>query len=482
MVRNDINLARRLRIPAAFILLMTIVFAGGIGEVRGQEAAEEAAASLRFIHASPDAPAIDVLVDGLPVAQGLEFGLFTDYAPVTPGDHQIQVVPAGEDAVSALIDETVGTDGGQAYTLAVANLLSDLELKVVQSNLDDLPEGEARVRMVNLSTDDQSVDVSQVGGDEWFGDVGFGDITDHRNVTEGSYDLDIQVTDADMPLVSVDAVQIDRGTETAFYLLGNQASDSLQVLTIVTSVNASCAVHLGLEGQNDDACVRVTHAAIDGPAVDVYVEDSLIVEGLEAGSTSDFVIVPAGDDRSVVLVPAGGTTDDQILDSGVDFKSGEARDVIIGGDISDLKVINDGLDLSPLASDQARVRTVNLSADAGDIDVLVTDGDALFEGVGFESFSDTILMDTGTYRLQVEPSDSDEILFRSEAVMIDPGMSYNLVAAGSVENGTFTMLAIPAPAQLRAGEAVAAASAGATPLSGLTPTPAAEIVDATPTT
>ena len=72
---------------------------------------------------SPDAPALDILIDGEAVAQGLESGTVTDFAPLAGGEHSVQVVPTGEAAASALIDESIQTDEGGVYTIAIADLL-----------------------------------------------------------------------------------------------------------------------------------------------------------------------------------------------------------------------------------------------------------------------------------------------------------------------------------------------------------------------
>ena len=201
----------RSRAPLTLLLGLTLSLSFP-GWVSAQDDAEaDASASIRFVHASPDAPAIDILVDGQALAQGLEFGSVTEFAPVSEGDLSIQVVPAGQTAESALIDESVEVDGDNAYIVAVANLLNSLELKVVESNLDDLPENEARTRFVNLSPDDATVDVGQVGGDEWFDDVEFGETTDHRNVEAGAYELDVLAHDADTVIVPASAMHAASG-------------------------------------------------------------------------------------------------------------------------------------------------------------------------------------------------------------------------------------------------------------------------------
>src|SRR5680860_987158 len=111
------------RCVAGMLLLATMLVVSAIapGQVAfAQDGEAEADGSVRFIHASPDAPAVDILLDGAPVAQALELGDVTEFAAVSPGGHSIQVVPAGEEANASLADETLDAGSDQAYTVAVA--------------------------------------------------------------------------------------------------------------------------------------------------------------------------------------------------------------------------------------------------------------------------------------------------------------------------------------------------------------------------
>jgi len=47
------------------------------------------------LHASPDAPAVDVYVDGTKAITDLAFGSIADYTPVTAGNHAIRVCATG---------------------------------------------------------------------------------------------------------------------------------------------------------------------------------------------------------------------------------------------------------------------------------------------------------------------------------------------------------------------------------------------------
>ena len=51
--------------------------------------------SIRVVHASPDAPNVDVYVDGTLAIENLPFGEATDLLPIPAGARNIKVTPAG---------------------------------------------------------------------------------------------------------------------------------------------------------------------------------------------------------------------------------------------------------------------------------------------------------------------------------------------------------------------------------------------------
>jgi len=56
--------------------------------------------NLRFIHLSPDAPAVDItLPDGKVLFSNVSYKGITDYIPVAPGRYTIQARPAGTDKI-----------------------------------------------------------------------------------------------------------------------------------------------------------------------------------------------------------------------------------------------------------------------------------------------------------------------------------------------------------------------------------------------
>src|SRR5918995_246027 len=150
--------------------------------VMAQDDNPEADATLRVIHASPGAPEVDVLLDGQMLLQGLAYGTASNYATITPEEHRLQVVPTGQTADAAVVDETIDAAPGQAYFLAVFGLLNDIGGAVYDVDLSEIEPGNARVRLINFSPDGGAIDLLETGGDEWFGDVDLGEASDYRDI------------------------------------------------------------------------------------------------------------------------------------------------------------------------------------------------------------------------------------------------------------------------------------------------------------
>jgi len=252
------------------IALLCLAFAAALLPVRApstwaQEDTAEADATIRIIHASPGAPEVDVLLDGQTLLQGLAYGTASSYATITPEEHRLQVIPTGQTADAAVVDEMIDAAPGQAYLLGVFGLLNDIGGDIYEVDLSEIEPGNARVRLLNFSPDAGAIDLLETGGDEWFGDVELGGASDYRDLAPGTYSADLRGED-DRALLTVSELPF---AETRVYdvvVLGLIADDSLELQSLVTTVSPSCGEVLELEGSSGDACVRLVNAAPDAPA------------------------------------------------------------------------------------------------------------------------------------------------------------------------------------------------------------------------
>ena len=169
------DLGIRRAAPRVFVLLLTLVLGAGLlvpGAIPARAQEEpETSATVRIVHASAGSPNVDVLVDGQPLAQNVPFGTVTDYVPLPVGEHQFQVVPTGQAADNAIIEEDLDAEAGRAYIFAALGPLNEIEGKTFEVNLDRIEDARSRVRVIHLSPDADDVSVSVTGGDELFGGV-----------------------------------------------------------------------------------------------------------------------------------------------------------------------------------------------------------------------------------------------------------------------------------------------------------------------
>ena len=85
-------------------------------------------ARVRVAHTSPDAPNVDVWVDGSLAFQDVAFEEVTDYAALPPGSYLVQVEPTGNGGAGPfVISETLILSAEKDYTVAAVNELASIE-------------------------------------------------------------------------------------------------------------------------------------------------------------------------------------------------------------------------------------------------------------------------------------------------------------------------------------------------------------------
>ena len=121
-------------------------------------------AYVRIIHASPFVGTADVFVDGQALLTGFEFASITDYVPVPPGTHKIQISLVGKGINAAVLTQSLPVEEGKVYTIAALGISAGhLSLQAFEDD-NRLDPAQAKVRIYQLSPDAGSLDIS-IGGD-----------------------------------------------------------------------------------------------------------------------------------------------------------------------------------------------------------------------------------------------------------------------------------------------------------------------------
>jgi len=162
----------------------------------GTDATEGEGASVRVAHMSPDAPNVDVLVDGDAVLEDVAFGAVSDYLSLAAGTYTVRITPAG-DAETTVFEGEVTVEAGGAYTVAAIGELSEgadqaFEPLILEDDTEAPSSDTARVRAVHVSPDAPAVDITVGGGETvLFDGVAYGE-SGSTEVPAGDYTLEIR--------------------------------------------------------------------------------------------------------------------------------------------------------------------------------------------------------------------------------------------------------------------------------------------------
>lgn len=194
-------------------------------------------ARVRVVHASPDAPAVDVWVDGSVAFSNAPFKGITDYAELAPDSYQVQVTPTGA-TEPVVIDATLDLAAGTDYTVVAVGLLDNIEPLVLVDNNSAPAAGKAHVRFVHASPDAPAVDIAVAnGGPVLFSNVPFKGVGDYLPVDAGTYDLEARAAGTETVALSVPGVMLEEGNVYTIFAMGLLEGEP--ALTAVPSVDAS---------------------------------------------------------------------------------------------------------------------------------------------------------------------------------------------------------------------------------------------------
>jgi hypothetical protein len=192
------------KITALTVLGLALV-AGACSDDNGNGPGKNA--FVRVVHASPDAPNVDVLVDGQVVLNDVQYQQFSGYLAVTKGMHNIKVNVAG--GGSTVIDADVDLAAGEYYTAIASDLAASITPLVLVDDLKAPPAGNAKVRLVHgapsaglvdIYVTAPGADISMLNPD--VANFAFQDETGYLELPVGTYQ--VRVTLAGTKTVAID--------------------------------------------------------------------------------------------------------------------------------------------------------------------------------------------------------------------------------------------------------------------------------------
>jgi hypothetical protein len=197
-------------------------------------------AMVRVLHGSPDAPAVDVYVNGSKVGAplaDLAFGELSNYVSLPAGTYAIKVCATADATVCPIDVPALALAAGTHYTIAATSLLASIEAKVVVDAPAPVAD-KTQVRVVHLSADTPAVDVlTQDGASKVVTNLAYPDATGYLSLPAGSYDLKV-CANADNTVCPLDppALALSNGTSYSVFAVGSLQGESLRAVVGVDAV------------------------------------------------------------------------------------------------------------------------------------------------------------------------------------------------------------------------------------------------------
>lgn len=224
----------RKRFTSVLFLVGALVMALGITGV----AAQSESAMVRIVHASPDAPAVDIWINGDVAVESLAFGNATEYVSLPGGDYDVAVTPTGSGADAAVIEATLTLENGKAYTVAAVGQVADIEPLVLEDNLAAPADGMAHVRVVHASPDAPAVDVAVTDGPVLIEELAFKADSGYLPVDAMTYDLEVRPAGTEDVAIDIAGFNAEAGTVYTVMAIGLASDGSLTVLPLVDATHA----------------------------------------------------------------------------------------------------------------------------------------------------------------------------------------------------------------------------------------------------
>jgi hypothetical protein len=192
--------------------LLTLALTVGVGAACSEDdtTAPTADAYVKVIHASPDAPNVDVLVDNVIVLTNVPYQAASGYLAVPAGTRNLKVNATGTS--TSVINADVAVMSGTYYTVMATGLVAAIQPLVLTDDYTNPAAGNVKVRLVHAAASAPTVDiyVTAPGADisglaPTLTGVPFRGYSDYLEVPAGDYQ--VRVT-----LAGTKTVAIDSGT------------------------------------------------------------------------------------------------------------------------------------------------------------------------------------------------------------------------------------------------------------------------------
>ena len=414
---------------------------------------------LRAFHASPDAPNVNVLVNGATALADVPFKTASGFLPAEASTQvQIEGIIPGGNAI--VIDETLTFDFETDYTVVAIDEVASIGPLVVENPTDEpIPVGNFRAQVLHAAPNAPPVDVYVTTPDADLTasapisamPLAFQDFTGRLVVPAGDYQIRVTLG-GDPATVVFDSgtIALADAADLLIAAVDNTGPGEAPVQLIVLDGSGSSAI---LDVATPASVVAV-HGSPDAGNVDILADDTTTMadEGIVLAADVPFpafceIDVPAPGDYTINVTAAGDPATVALSFPLAVEQGNELTAIVTGLALSTPALQPIALvSVEGSATTETKLRVVLSSPGTGDVDVyLLVDGTDFndadttpsFAAVPFGADTGILSIEPGTYDVYVTPAgDKGTVAIEVQDLPLDGGQVLDVIARDPLDDGS----------------------------------------------
>ena len=194
----------------------------------------EMSKSVMVVHASPNAPNVDVRINNSVALTNVAYPTNSNYSAVNSGSTNIKVSPTG--TTNYVIDATVNLEANKYYSVFAIDSVSKIKVAVVTDDLSAPAAGKAHVRFFHFSANAPAVDIAVTGGPVLFSNRKFNDQATNASLASftplnaGTYNLEVRAAGTNTVVLALPNITLTAGKIYTVFAKGFLGGTGAQAL------------------------------------------------------------------------------------------------------------------------------------------------------------------------------------------------------------------------------------------------------------